>query len=557
MSEDMPSDAKEAGNPYAGRWIAKIKGKVVGQGGTAIQAKQAAKAAQFKEKPEIVYMPMSEKLMFSPVVDQIREVVKDKSKVYLVGGAVRDALLQKSSKDLDFALAGDALKLARKVANKLGGAYYRLDDEHQAGRVILNQGDGESYVLDFAKFRGKDIEADLRGRDFTINALAVNLGNTEELIDPTGGVADLHTHTLRACSSKSFEDDPLRILRAIRFASALKMKIETDTRSLMKVSIKEFGRVSPERVRDELFKILATRGAATSIRALDMMGALPQVLPELVEMKGVEQSPPHIYEVWEHTLQTLQYLEKLYTVLSEEHDEEKVSDLHFGSVVIKLGRYREQIREHLSQKLNRDRSLLPLVFMAALFHDVGKPHTKSIDEDRRIRFFDHENIGAEITENRAEALGLSSKEVDYLTTIVRNHMRPHHLVYAEKAPTRRAVYRFFRNCGPAGVDACLLSLADVMATYSATLTQERLEKQLDVIRTLLEAYWEHFDKRVSPPKLIGGEELIKEFGLEPGPKIGEVLEAIREGQVEGEVETRGDALKLAEEWLKLDEEDIA
>lgn len=549
-----PSTSDEKPDPYAGRWLARLKDKVIGQGGTPEQARQAAKASQFKEKPKIIYMPTTDALLFSPLLEQVQTVLSKTTGIYLVGGAVRDAMLQRVSHDLDFAVSGNALKIARKVANALGGAYYRLDDEHQTGRVVLNHSDGSHYLIDFAKFRGENIEADLKARDFTINAFGVALNKPQEVLDPLGGVADLQAHKLRACSTSTFSDDPLRILRAIRFAAALQLHIAGDTRTAMRAGAKGLAQVSSERVRDELFRILAAPQPATSMRALDMLGILPEALPELADLKNETQSPPHVYDVWEHSLQTLQFLEKLCTVLTEEHSSEKVGNLHFGLTVVRLGRFRQQIRAHFEKRLNRERQLLPLLYLAALYHDIAKPQTRSVEEDGRIRFIDHENQGATIAAARAEALRLGNAERDRFVTIIRNHMRPRNMAHEEQPPSRRAIYRFFRDTGEAGVDVCLLSLADVLATYAATMPQDRLEAQLDVLRALLEGYWEQYDETVSPPALLDGKDLIKEFGLKEGPHIGILLEAIREAQAGGEVQSRGDALKLAEEWLASNDE---
>jgi putative nucleotidyltransferase with HDIG domain len=453
MPEQPPSRSDDPNHPYAGRWVARLKGRTIGQGGTPEQARQAAKASRFKEKPEITFMPTNNSLTFSPLLDQVQDILKKEKDVYLVGGAVRDALLGLASKDLDFALPGDALRTARRVANKMGGSYYRLDDEHQAGRVVLNLDDGQYYVLDFAKFRGDTLYADLRGRDFSINAIAVALQQPQQLLDPLAGMADLQAKKLNMCSPSSLQDDPLRILRAVRFAANLDLKIEPKTRRAMRAAVESLPGVSPERQRDELFRILASPRPAASLRALDILGALEKVLPEIASLKGVEQSAPHVYDVWEHTLQTVSYLEKILAALDTEYDPDTAAELHTALVVLRLGRYREQISQHLSLRLNRERPLRPLVFLAALYHDIAKPLTRSVEEDGRIRFLDHENQGAPITSRRASKLRLSGEERHHLTAIVRNHMRPRNLAHEVRPPSRRAIYRFFRDTGQAGVDA--------------------------------------------------------------------------------------------------------
>jgi putative nucleotidyltransferase with HDIG domain len=218
-------------------------------------------------------------------------------------------------------------------------------------------------------------------------------------------------------------------------------------------------------------------------------------------------------------------------------------------VSLRLGRYREQLDAHLKSSPNPLRSLRGLLFMAALYHDAAKPQTQQVDEEGRLRFFDHPVVGADLVEARAQALRLSNDEIERLKRIVRHHMRPIYLANTGETPSPRAIYRFFRDTGEAGVDICLLSLADVLATYGSSLPVDVWERHLDVVRLLLEAWWEYPSERITPPELLNGHDLIKELGLTPGEKIGELLEFIREAQVAGQVTDRERALALARQWL--------
>lgn len=195
-SQDEPNNLAA----YAGRWIAKLWGRVVGHGGTPSQALQAAKSTRHKESPQISYVPTKNSLIFPAILDEIRAAIPNNSQVYLVGGAVRDAVLDITAHDLDFTLPKNSLKIARRVANKLQGAYYRMGDEHETGRVVITRESNKRFILDFSDLRGVDIEADLRARDFTINAMAVALENPQELLDPLNGIADLYNKHLRTCA---------------------------------------------------------------------------------------------------------------------------------------------------------------------------------------------------------------------------------------------------------------------------------------------------------------------------------------------------------------------
>ncbi len=490
-------------------------------------------------------------LKFSPLLDRVRAVLPGDTAVYLVGGAVRDALLERPTHDLDFALPGNALKIAAQVADRLGAAYFPLADEPRTGRVVLILGDDDRATLDFASFRGPDLEGDLRARDFTINAMAVAVDALDQVIDPLGGGADLHQRTLRTCQPDSFQNDPLRILRAVRLATALSLHILPETRDQLRQALPMLDQVSPERVRDELFRILESPLPATAFQALDLLGVLDVVLPELVKLKGVPQSPPHISDVFSHTLQTLTRLAGLLSLLSPVHDPDQSGDLMMGLAAGKIGRYRQEINAHLDTALTPDRPLRPLLFFAALLSRCGQ--TTNPARRRRTAgsaFTTIRKLGAEISARLAERLRLSNAEKNRLVTIVRHHMRPLLLAQTGKLPTRRAIYRFFRDTGPAGVDICLLSLADTLATYGPTLPQDIWSDHLDVVRALLEAWWEKRQERVEPAALVRGEDLIRDLQMAPGPDMGLLLERLREAQACGEIKTQAEALALAREWLE-------
>jgi tRNA nucleotidyltransferase/poly(A) polymerase len=546
----MQDNPDKPTSPYAGRWVARVRGRIIAQGGTPEQALHAAKLSRYKEKPEIVYMPAP--FSYSPWIDKVRDALPDQE-VYLVGGAVRDMLLNRASPDLDFALPSKGIAFARRVANSLHADFVVLDEERDTGRVIVTEANGSRTFLDFATYRGENLEADLRARDFTINAIAFDL-ITQTVHDPLNGTSDLRAKIIRACSPTSLSDDPVRILRAVRQAAAFQFKIDPSTRKAMKEAAGLLPRISPERLRDELFKILEGPKPDASMRALEMLGVFPFLLPELSALKGVEQSPPHIYDVWEHTLSLLGYLENILEALAPGYSADDTKDLFTGLLTLRIGRFREQFAKHFAEALNTDRSVRAALFFAALYHDVQKPATRSVELSGRVRFFDHDVLGAKVTEERGRVFNLSNDEVERIRLIVRHHMRFHfftsRLEGENKEPSRKAIYRFFRDSGEAGVDLVLLGLADLRGTQGPTLTQETWAAALDIARILLENYWEKPEETVAPPRLLNGNELMDELGLAPGRVVGQLLEAIREGQATGSVGSREQAFGFAREYLK-------
>jgi tRNA nucleotidyltransferase/poly(A) polymerase len=540
----MPDKSPTA---YAGRWVARIRGKIVAQGGTPEQALHAAQTSRHKEKPEIIFMPL--RFSHPPLLDKVRDALPDRD-IYLVGGAVRDMILNRLSRDFDFAVPSGGISLARRVARALDANFMILDEERDTGRVIVIELDNSRTYLDFATYRGGDnLEDDLRARDFTINAIAYDL-RTNSIIDPLNGAEDIRAKIIRACSPTSLQDDPVRILRAVRHAAAFDFKIDLITRSAMKEAASLLSNVSPERLRDELFKILEGPKPDASMRALEMLGVFPHFLPELSAMKGVEQSPPHVYEVWEHTLKVLGHLEAILAALESGSGGD---DTFLTMLVNTLGKYRERFASHFTESLNTDRSVRAALFFAALYHDVEKPATKSVDEAGRIRFFDHDVKGAQAASTRGHTFNLSNDEIQRIKKIVYNHMRFHFFTmqWEEKKqePTRKAIYRFFRDAGEAGVDLILLGLADARGTYAHTLTREFWQANLNIAHILLENYWEKREETVAPPRLLDGKDLMKELNLEEGRIIGQLLEAIREEQAVGNILTRERAVQFATDWL--------
>ncbi len=477
----------------------------------------------------------------------VRQLAKERgARVWPVGGAVRDALLRRPVHDWDFAVDRDALGLARAVADALGGAYYPLDAERDTGRVILVVEDGARLELDFAALRGDSLEADLLARDFTVNALA--LDERGGLVDVTGGAGDLEAGLIRAVSERTFRDDPVRLLRAVRMEAEQGFEIESQTAAWLRRDAPLVSLPAAERVLDEFVRMLMAQDASIPLQRLDEFGLLPHVMPELESLKGVAQSPPHRFDVWHHTLATVNTLEGVIAVAtSQEASPRAMADVPpaaWGDLARVLGQFSGDVTAHLAVEVSSGRDRALLLKLAALLHDVGKPKTSSQDEDSRIHFYNHELVGARMAAARLQRLRFSRDEVERIRTIVGQHLRPGHLARAEEV-TRRAVYRYFRATACGGVDVVLLNLADHLATWGPNLQEARWARRLEVAETLLIHYFERYEKTVAPPPLVTGSDLMAELGLEPGPQIGRLLETLREAQAAGEVNTREEALALA------------
>ncbi len=480
--------------------------------------------------------------VFPALVGQVQEVLAGQSEIYLVGGAVRDAYRRRAVTDLDFVAAADGLDLAQRVAHAMRCAYYPLDAERRVGRVLVEAG-GRRSTLDFASQRGHSLVEDLRARDFTLNAVAVPLSDLTSAVDPLGGLEDLRTSTLRACSPSALRDDPLRTLRAVRLAVQLDLHIDPDTREWIRLAASALPQVAAERVRDEFMRIMAGPKVAAALRVLQALGLLALVVPETAGLEQVSQPAPHVHDVWNHTLLLIDRLETLLGVLAPRADEEASADLILGLASLRLGRFRDMLQAHFERSLSGDRPVRGLVFLAALLHDVGKPETKRTEPEGGVHFIGHDRVGAEWAVRRAVQLHLSNVEAEYLGCIVRSHMRPQQLSH-ERVLTRRAIYRFYAATGECGVDVAVIALADFLGIYGLTLEQDAWAAMLDTVRSLLESYFEHRAEHIEPALFISGDEVMQALNLRPGPQIGALLEALREAQATGEVVSREAALEF-------------
>jgi poly(A) polymerase len=483
------------------------------------------------------------------------------TEAWLVGGAVRDLLLGRPLKDVDLAVRRGGLALAREVADRLGAAFVPLDVERGVGRIVWERQGGRLEV-DVADFRAAGLEGDLRARDLTVNAMALSLGQQPQLVDPAGGAADLEARRVRLLGPEVLADDPLRTLRAVRFSAQLGFALDAESAAWIRSVAPSLATVSPERVRDELWKTLVTPQPAAALRLLDDLGLLAVVVPEVAAAHGVTQSPPHRHDVWEHILtvvaETAAVLDLVERVAGGARDDGAVvtpatspataAAAMAGDLGAALAPYAPLLRERLARPLAADRVARGHLLLAALFHDLGKPATRSVGDDGRIHFYGHEIAGAELTADRLTALKLAQGEVQHVTRIVRHHMRPLMLRRPEPLPPR-TLHRFHRAAGDVAPEVCLLSIGDNLAKGEQR-TREEWPTFLPRVLELLEAFFFRHDEVVAPPRLVRGGELVAELGLPQGAWVSQALRALAEAQAAGDVSTRDEALAFARNWLR-------
>jgi len=466
---------------------------------------------------------------------------------YVVGGFVRDMLLRRDTADIDIAVVADALETAPKVATALGGKYVLLDRINKVGRVILaNKGEPSTksqWKLDFSTVKDT-IEQDLARRDFTIDAMAIDLSQLGKdythvpLIDPFNGWDDLHQGTIRTVAETAFESDAARLLRAMRLAAELDFSIDKEAEALIQRQSYLIARVAGERVREELLRLLAIPQAGQLLLYLDKLGLITAMIPELAQAKGVEQPKEHSWNVFDHSLKTVIAVDFLLRQGAWEYASEEV---------LAATPWSAELAQHFDLEVSSGSTRRLLLKLTALLHDIAKPQTKATDIQGRTRFLGHAKKGAVITATIMERLRFSAKEVKLVETMVRHHLRPGQMSQ-NALPSHRAIYHYFRDTGEAGIDILFLSLADHLATRGPHLNIAHWQEHAQMVDYILTQRFEQ-EALVVPPKLVNGHDLINIFGMSPGPKIGEVLEQAREAQASGELATREEALSYIRERL--------
>jgi tRNA nucleotidyltransferase/poly(A) polymerase len=434
-------------------------------------------------------------------------------RAWLVGGAVRDRLLGRETDDVDIAVTGDPRPFASRIACATGGAMFRLSGEFGVWRVV---GPGHAWHADLVTLRGDDIEADLALRDFTINAMAEPLGGGV-LLDPHGGREDLARRLVRMVSERSLADDPLRSLRAVRIAVELNLEIDPATGQAAARHASAIERVAQERVFGELKRVVAADAVR---RGLDLMleyGLTAVVLPELIPLRGVEQSQYHHLDVYDHTLAVLDAVAQLQR-------DPVAAGLEPG--VAKL------LAEPLSDELTRGTAMR----FAALVHDAAKPLTRGVRPDGRVTFIGHDAEGATLARAVLGRLRSSQKLRDYVAALVAHHLDLGFLVHSRPLD-RRETYRYLTATAPYSADVTIFTVADRLATRGRN-ADAAIAAHVALARAMLEA-----DPVQSP--LVRGDELMAELGLRPGPQLGRVLAQLAEDQYAGEIKTRAHALTRA------------
>lgn len=461
-----------------------------------------------------------------------RVAEKRRTPLWWVGGPVRDALMGRDWWDGDI-VCDQAPRVARDIARQVrGSTLITLDEDRRIYRVICPG--PPPLSLDVAQLAGGSIDRDLARRDFTINAMAREVGReTGPVIDPFHGQRDIQKRTVRALSKANLQDDPLRRLRAFRFASQLDFSVEPATRRWIAQTggtlSAESSRVAGERVREELLKLCAGEAAAATFTAMDGAGLLAELLPELEACRRTAISFYGKGGVLRHSLNSLANLEWLLARLRDR----KANPAASMSA--------ERLNDYLSSRIG-GHPRVAWMKLGALLHDIGKPGTaKRIGG--RLRFFGHEELGADLVGPLGQRLRFSRQEAHLLRLWVKHHMRLGSLAAAGGA-TAKAHFRYLRDLGEDAVSMILISLADHYDYIPKTTWNRQRDKVEKLAWVLIQAQAEQ--SRTPAPKLISGHDVMRICRLKPSPEVGTILAMVEDLQAEGKLRSRNDAMT----WLK-------
>lgn len=434
--------------------------------------------------------------MQDSLIEKIKPYIKNYD-AYLVGGYLRDLLSGEISPDRDIAIKCDNLaKLTKKIADELNGSFVELDPVNEIYRVVF----GEDYI-DFAKLLNSNLDDDIKRRDFTINAIMYDINN-EKFVDITGGKKDFEEKIIRTYKISNLSDDPLRTLRAIRFQAKFGFRIDDEIVNFIKENNSLILNVAPERVHQELMKTFEGKFLINALFSMDETGLLDVIFPFFKDIKKIPSNSHHHLDLFHHLIETTKNI-----------------------------------------RINK-----PELKLAAFIHDLAKPDCWTIEpETGRHRFIGHDELGAKKVVPFLKKLKFSNKEIEYISKMVQFHIYPSALMKDENV-TERAIIRFIRKIGDDTLDLLELARADRLSARGPAVSDEMIEVNLSNLEKLKEKYFEISPKLKEMPKLVDGNEIMQILNLKPSPKLKEIIDEIKELQLEGKINNKKEAINFLKNY---------
>ena len=437
------------------------------------------------------------------------------NKIYLVGGAVRDGLMGKLSLDRDLIVTDeDAREFSLKVAEFFNGVFIPLDEENKIYRIVFQ--DKQNY-LDITNPIGGSLENDIMRRDLTINAIAADIrtGDIPECCQSF--LEDFKAKVIKGIRNDNFIDDPLRLLRVFRFYAVLGFEIAPELFEFVKEHAGMIAKPAKERVEYELMKLFSGEFAHLTLLKMDECGMLELLFPFVKELKQVPPNLHHHLNLFQHSIETVRQIEVLYKNAGKE------------------------VKEHIGKVDFGGFSRLAHLKLAAFMHDIGKFSTWTIEEDTgRHRFIKHEDVGAKMCVPILKSLSFSNKQISY---IIKKHMYPSAVVSSPDL-SEKVMMRYVRKSEANAIDNILIAQADRLSARGPEITDDIVEENISALNKLLDFYLSVRDNLKPLPKLLDGNEVMQILNLKPSPKLGEILTALHEAQISGDILSKDDAINF-------------
>lgn len=459
---------------------------------------------------------MINKIKNNKTVKQITPFLKETSTdSYIVGGFIRDTMLDKESCDIDIVVPkGHACMFSKDLADKINGYFVELDDINEIYRVVFE--DKTNYI-DIADCVGKTIEEDLKRRDFTMNSLAYDI-QKERIIDINGGEEDIKNAVIKEVCAKNITDDPIRILRAYRFQSELGFGFSETLKTVIRENTILLNNTAKERINAELVKLFGGKYAHEVLAELNENNILEMIFPETTDIRKIPKNSHHHLDLIHHSIETVKQVQLYY-----EHAH-------------------TEVQTHLNDTFAGGQKRLAYLKIAAFLHDVGKPSTWQIEpETNRHRFIMHDSEGAKLIVPTLKSLKFSKKQIAYMQKIIKNHIYPAGVVTSDEV-SEKAYFRFYRKMEDEVIDLIAIAYADRMSALGEDITQEMINKNIFGLNKLLEKYLQEKSKLAPLPKLLNGHEIMKILNIKASPKLGEMIDKLYEAQISGEINTKKEAI---------------
>lgn len=458
------------------------------------------------------------KIQSDPINTHLLNLVSNiaNTNLYIVGGYLRDIILDIETHDRDYVVEGtSAIEFAKQVAEFYGGHFILLDKDFDIARVVLED---KVTILDFAGCIGNNILEDLNRRDLTINSLTFQLcENNNNLYDPYNGLMDCKNKIVKSISNTNLVDDPLRLLRIFRLAAQLNFKIEQNTLESTLKYCHLIKNVAAERIESELCKLISSKNSFYYLKQMADFGLLDEIFPVLTVTKTV---PPNVYHhlcLYDHTLEVYKQVEL------------SIKDIPERACV------------HLNDLIGPSYSRLTILKYSALLHDIGKPATWKIDSEGKHSFIGHPEVGANMAEILLKDMKLPNNVQNLIVKLIKFHLYPAQVSNNDEMPTLKALLRFFRKLGDEVPEAIILGLADRRSALGPLITLNNLHKHEKMLFGMLDEYYITLDKEIAMPKLIDGHYVMSLLNIKPSEKVGQILKIVRDLQIEGALSTREDA----------------